>query len=261
LVIQPFQQDLLHSENIRILACDDIYCNTDEVRQSIGYEPELDQIAGVPLVNVITEVSSNKILDDGYSHQPRMCGEGSSVLHPQDAGLLAMVDVGDRTLLSTPFPDQSYVSAFPNCTNSGVLRQHALRFNSSILCVASEKFPDQCPGELPFEVNREGSFVRHNGMSEHFHHRICVPGNYIASPWDLIRSRQDITEEIYLLFHDYFEPENGTSEDLLNFAMNHSYRCISNTTRGYFELPNLTLGTTIQLVLCRKNGRVSMKSV
>ena len=49
--------------------------------------------------------------------------------------------------------EQTYfVAAIPNNTVTGILREHAIRLNSSVTCedIATESFPVQCEGSRPF---------------------------------------------------------------------------------------------------------------
>lgn len=120
-----------------------------------------------------------------------------------------------------------FVSALPHGTNTGVLREHALRMNSSTAqCqrVPAAEFPEACPGERPFTGEFSGALRTI---------RFCAPGAYETAPWTLSRNRQDITEEVYF---DIVVPKNDSIDETLPY--NRTVRCEVNSTRGYFELPN-----------------------
>jgi hypothetical protein len=124
-----------------------------------------------------------------------------------------------------------FVAGLPVGTTTGVLRQHLMRLNSSLSCeeIDPSDFPSPCPGDRPFTV----SWKRVVDTDV----RVCVPGNYTASPWTLSRNRQEHTEEMYIDVNNTSIGELSSSE---NPRLNTSYtiRCIARTTRGYFELGN-----------------------
>jgi hypothetical protein len=74
--------------------------------------------------------------------------------------------------------------------NTGILREHALRLNSTTECsrIAGDQFPTTCGGTMPL--------TRTLDDPQNITIRICAPGNYGESPWTLSRNRQDITEEL-----------------------------------------------------------------
>jgi hypothetical protein len=130
----------------------------------------------------------------------------------------------------------SWVSALPPGTNTGVLRYHALRLNSTMICgsISTSDFPSQCLGSRP---------LARNITSDDLNMRLCAPGAYDQTPWTLSRDRQDITESVYLdvqIPPGSKFPPNAVRSTNKNFTI----QCVSNTTRGYFELPNVYNGNT-----------------
>ncbi|KAJ3557923.1 hypothetical protein NPX13_g9828 [Xylaria arbuscula] len=63
--------------------------------------------------------------------------------------------------------------------------------------------------------------------------RWCVPGNYTTSSWSDSRSREDISEDMFI---DVFVPTGAYDEG--ESVQSFTTHCSANTTRGYFELPN-----------------------
>lgn len=155
-----------------------------------------------------------------------------------------------RTL--EPVPD-FFVAGLPAGTTTGVLRQHLMRLNSSIPCeeIDSGAFPSSCPGDRPFTM----SWPRVIDTDV----RICVPGNYTASPWTLSRSRQDHIEEMCIDIKDT-SISPGLSLNSVNPPQNTSYtiRCTAKTTRGYFELGNDWNNNTYGSLLDRWPNTVQM---
>lgn len=122
-----------------------------------------------------------------------------------------------------------FAAGLPANSSTGVLREHILRLNTSIQCdnITRDAFPSPCPGEMPFATS-----LRRSNESEL---RVCVPGKLGTLPWTLSRSRQDITEELYLDIRDEpFKPRDSSPYPTLSSTI----RCEVKTTRGYFELGN-----------------------
>ncbi|KUI57791.1 hypothetical protein VP1G_05070 [Cytospora mali] len=141
---------------------------------------------------------------------------------------------------SIPF----YVTAFPPNFNTGVLREHAIRFNTSVSCktVPRSSFPDLCPGDRPL-VGEFGNSETRN--------RFCVSGDYTTVPWTIDRNRQDIFEELWVdNYIPYGSPIPLLSSFVESAVNNITVHCMANTTRGYFELPNFynegTPGTLLE---------------
>lgn len=125
-----------------------------------------------------------------------------------------------------------YVSNFPQSFSTGVLREHAIRFNSTVSCeeVPRSSFPDVCAGAKPLA----GEFSNRETQN-----RFCVPGDYTVTPWTIDRNRQDIMEELWV---DNYIPYGSQILDVEDLATsnvrNLTLYCVAKTTRGYFELPN-----------------------
>ena len=238
LTLQPLQQILLRTENVRVLTCqgDDAYCSINHKGQSIGPDPELDQIATVPLINVVTEAAGNMILANGDAYQSQLWADTTvNSLNNRLVELLVSNDLSVVGEQENPSAFPFFVSSYSNGTNTGVFREHALRLNSSLICTNQTSFPDQCQGDSPFKVSYSGRVEKRPSYWQSFNYQVCLPGDYTASPWNLTRNRQDIFEDLYMKFEAWNEPPNETSF----MYVNATYRCTANTTRGYFELPNI----------------------
>jgi hypothetical protein len=138
----------------------------------------------------------------------------------------------DTTLLGVPTSGNWFVSGVPNGTLTGVLREHAMRLNSSVGCevIALSAYPPFCDGSLPFTA----SFIR----PTQFDMEVCVPGDQATSPWNLTRDRQDITEDMYIRVTIPAESKLMVQGMVDIWAGNLTLHCTANTTRGYFELGN-----------------------
>lgn len=118
-----------------------------------------------------------------------------------------------------------FVSSLANGTETGVLREHALRLNSSVTCEKIERseYPSPCPGKRPLVTELDRSDISL---------RICAPGEIGVHPWTKTRNREDIEEEVYF---DFEMSEEFRQTMLVN---NFTMHCTAGTSRGYFELGN-----------------------
>lgn len=232
-------------EETRVATCNDVPfpVNSAEVckrvthlRYSVGgYDPEPADMAVAP-GNLVAKKVGNQLPTlsnlDSQNHiwpiLPRM-GENWAM------------NIGNTFYYYQKISFQSipfYVTAFPPGFNTGVLREHAIRFNTSVSCetVPRSSYPDVCPGDRPLTGEFSNSETRN---------RYCVSGDYTAVPWSIDRNRQDIVEELWV---DNYIPYGSRISLLSSFVEspvnNITVHCVANTTRGYFELPNFYNGDT-----------------
>ena len=142
------------------------------------------------------------------------------------------------------FSEEFFVTNVPIGSDGGLLRSLVPRINTSIACalVSSTDFPSVCTGDKPysktFSYLHDPSTLADNdpydvGASK-YRARICIPGNTDMSPWKDTPNRQDIAEDFWL---DYTQKDVGFwTEDPL--PDNYTLHCSSNSTLGYFEIPN-----------------------
>ncbi|KAI0102589.1 hypothetical protein GGR51DRAFT_527021 [Nemania sp. FL0031] len=118
-----------------------------------------------------------------------------------------------------------FVTAVDSGLDTGVLREHAIRLNTSINCEWIDKsaFPSPCPGANPFETH-----VARPGLELN----VCAPGNTSQYPFTPSRNRQDIVEELFI------DVSASSSVSSLSGTNNYTLHCTASTSRGYFELPN-----------------------
>lgn len=129
-------------------------------------------------------------------------------------------------------------SAAPITADTGVLRVYSLGMGSSVNCVpiSSNDFPSKCPGSNPFSTNCSNVDPTRSAISgntsqswaDPFVFRVCAPGDVSSSPWQPTLDRQQISEDLCLDYQNYSAAANAT---------NYTYRCIAESTLGYFELP------------------------
>lgn len=123
-----------------------------------------------------------------------------------------------------------FVSSLTNRTSTGILRQLSMRLNSTTSCADEEvsAFPATCSGERPFASDLSLAGVNIS---------ICAPGNYEQTPWTLSRDRQDISEELWIQLSLDSSSEGDSLMQQWGFQ-NWTLHCKTDTTRGYFEIPN-----------------------
>ncbi|TGJ88436.1 hypothetical protein E0Z10_g388 [Xylaria hypoxylon] len=207
------QSALVTSEEVRVATYFDApargyYRAAHELRYAmIGNDPIPEAIANVPVPLVTKEVAARLSTESIEATQLRLWHDG---------------------------PVQ-FAAKFPASMNTGVLRYHAMRYNTSVQCeaVPKDRFPETCPGPNPFYGNLSLPSVDTDfDFDQNFLIRWCLPGNISSSPWLVSRDRQDIAEDFFL---DFFRPNGTYSNETPESFTTH---CSADTTRGYFELPN-----------------------
>ena len=151
------------------------------------------------------------------------------------------------TMSGLPVAPQSgyFVAALPNDTTTGILRQHAMRLNSSTNCNIIEEahFPTTCTGTHPLVVSyisQDTPIFRDPATFGNFTIDVCVPGDTHKTPWTLSRDRQTINEDMFVKVHVSAETYiEWTYYGGIEQASNFTLHCSANTTRGYFELGNI----------------------
>lgn len=228
---QPLQSLLIGNVPVAIVRCTDAprgRCSSFGP-SLIGHDPEPMHMAGVPQNTVVQAVAADISSRSEYSVDPYMWAER---LNSDDT---LMRDT-EPYLTQTPFyygerltgaNGTFFAAALPNGTSTGVIRQHAIRFNSTIKCekIPASQFPSECPGVRPLVAQ----FLRPKQLDL----KVCVPGQYGVHPWSLSRNRQDIKEEIFFNV-SATRLTIGSTSTTPNFTLH----CTTSTTRGYFELGN-----------------------
>jgi hypothetical protein len=86
--------------------------------------------------------------------------------------------------------------------------------------------------------------------------RVCVPGKVGSFPWTRSRSRQDLTEELYLDLYDGIPTGVDSGRNIQ--TVNATIRCEAKTTRGFFELGNIWNNDTYGSLLGQWPSRGAM---
>ncbi|KAF9267045.1 hypothetical protein L218DRAFT_1063442 [Marasmius fiardii PR-910] len=228
-VQQPIQSAFVKYNPILVMSCNDLPIDgcTSKFSSITGYDSEPGIINMLPHNLIVEDVASSIVTVSDIDAQPNLW-----VDNPWgniDNDIDGFQTPRDRQMFFWYYQSRKnedfFVSALDNGTTTGVLRQHAMRMNSSAHCtpIHKDNFPSSCPGTHPIQSSFGNSFINV---------RVCAPGEVGVSPWSLSRNRQDIAEELYIDME--LSPAMGFMGSISNFTIH----CSANSTRGYFELGN-----------------------
>lgn len=197
-------------------------CNPAEIPVVVGFDPEPSVMDQMPQNTAVQHVAKRTQMVTQLDFQPFMWAENWTTISDTND-----INRGTFAWYQNAVKNEKYfVSALTNGTNTGVLREHAIRLNSTSDCVTvpSSEYPTVCPGDRPFVTNLSGDMLNI---------RICAPGTYGQSPWTLSRDRQDIQERLWIDV-----TVDGSFDMEMVLPINFTLRCTTKTTRGYFEVNN-----------------------
>lgn len=236
-VTPAIQAILVKIETIRVVDCESApmnSCSFWNVPTSVGKDPSPSDLQYVPQ-NLLVQYVSKKLQQVSENdEQPYMWPDSPLAFSEvsQNEGRSTFYWYTGDNSIGAERHETYFVSSLKNGSNTGVLREHAMRFNSTIECeiAPSSAFPEVCPGGLPFETTMS--------VPDVYDIRICVPGAYGSTPWNLTRDRQDLTEELWIdvVIHD--EYMLGFYTEKFYHTTNYTQHCTARSTRGYFEVNN-----------------------
>ena len=233
-MIPIVQTSLVGTERVSVVSWEDEWDN----KTVLGYQITSQTLRMKSQKQVVDNVISSIITGRLTDKQP--------FLWSPDQDSSSISSVGQYIKNSTSFgtvPSNLFIATFPVGTDTGVLRDLALRLNMSISCdlVSQSDFPSPCPGPSPLDqtftnINTSTStgFV---GSLPRYRARVCAPGNISSSPWNDTAYRQDISEELWL---DYQRSSSFSERisGIVDQGRNYTLHCYGNSRLGYFELPN-----------------------
>ncbi|KAJ5541954.1 hypothetical protein N7461_007957 [Penicillium sp. DV-2018c] len=234
----PIQQLLVSWQSVPVRTCLDDPINPCGASGTVvvGYDPEPADLATIHQSRVLQEVMNSLATFNVLDFETHLWPDPSYLANEHDVeadptSRQTLAYWTDPRWMSDPDPNaptkkpvNCFVTALQNNTMTGVLREHAIRLNSSAVCeqIPREQFPSACPGNRPFQTSFSSNLLDI---------RVCAPGEYGVYPWTLSRNRQDINEHLYL------DVVDRRGEGLINVA-SFTLHCTTTTTRGYFELAN-----------------------
>jgi hypothetical protein len=153
---------------------------------------------------------------------------------------------GNLTALSNP-----YLAPLLVGYHTGVIKQFAPRVNSTVQweIVSPDDVPADCIGSPDsFHALYTKPSETDQDAQKSWSIEVCMPGTQSVSPWKNTNSRQDFTEELFMIisvmgYESYYldgvvyRPREG--DDTPTGGI---FRVTSTTTAGYFELPNYMNG-------------------
>ena len=182
-------------------------------------------------------------------------GDRQPYLWSLDQDRSSIISVGQNLNESSSFndiPNRQFISTFPVGTDTGVLRDLALRLNVSVSCdlVPQSEFPSECPGDYPLSqaftnINITTSTPFGDSAHPRYRARICAPGDTLSSPWKNTANRQDISEGLWLDYERTPQSADGSTWGIRDGGSNYTQHCYGNSTLGYFELPNYWNGHVV----------------
>lgn len=138
--------------------------------------------------------------------------------------------------LSSPF-----LAQLPVGYHTGLVKQFSLRINSTVTwetILSPDEIPADCNGGT---VNSFYARYANATSDSHWSIEACVPGYQHLSPWKHTYSRQDFTEVLYLNISVVGYGDSGLDYEAEGYdfsTIGGIFKITSETTAGYFELPN-----------------------
>ena len=241
-MIPIIQTALVGTEHVSVLSTQDIGNAT-----MLGSQVTPQSLRVVSNESVMDNIISSTITGRLSDKQP--------FLWSLDQSSSSITSVGQNIVNTSSFneiPMTQFIATFPVGTDTGVLRDLALRLNLSVSCdlVPQTDFPSQCPGGFPLDqtftnINISTSTPFGDLAHPRYRARICAPGNVLSSPWKDTSDRQDISEEVWIDYQRTPSPAEGGVWGITDGGSNYTQHCYGNSTLGYFELPNYWNGHVI----------------
>ncbi|KAF8809808.1 hypothetical protein BYT27DRAFT_7187068 [Phlegmacium glaucopus] len=235
-IISPLQSIFLTSRTIKIPTSPGTVARLTDILDLFNASfPQVD-ILPVLVRSALTYTSSTDVQSCLWTGSAIKCSNDTQ------SGPCAL---GGITLANMSLLPQPFLAQLPSGYNTGLVRQFLPRINSSATreMITEADFPKNCdtlPGS--FYVNYANTYLDDFGgplslvLSYGWHLIACMPANQQDSPWKLVRTRQDFSEELYLNLSvmDMPLPVRDGATGLFKITV--------NTTVGFFELPNYMNG-------------------
>ena len=207
-------------------------------------------ITGLSQVKSIETVGDTRALihyATQYDSQPNIWRTPDSICNASMSWAYSCVgnsdQAGNATHMNPLRGNSSFVSIPVNSATTGIISNHAFRFNTSVASeeVSEDAYPENCGGPGSFSASTLANLSAldasydvpssANGMMEV---KVCALGDLQTFPWNLTRNRQDIAEEAYIHFNSVAMSFLTNGSRIASWTQ----RIRANTTAGYFMLPN-----------------------
>lgn len=225
-IISPLQQIFLSTKTIKTRV------KAGQVEFLVDISDQFNSIKDDPY-NLVTIITRNSLLSaNNVQPQSQLWQGGGQSCNLTDIGAAC---ASGNTLGNIGSLEEAFLAQLPSGFSTGLIRQYAPRFNSSARYenISAAEWPVGCnslPGALYAEYSYTDGDASEPGV---WNVQVCMPGNVMQSPWTLTRDRQDFTEQLYLNITIF-----GGISQVSTPHDGNLYRLTSNTTAGYFELPN-----------------------
>lgn len=198
--------------------------------------------------NLVTVMTRNALSTSNTAPQARLW-QNDFNCSSLDGNITEQCLLGAATLGQISELSNSYFAQLPAGFHTGVIKQFLPRMNSSVQWepIPVEAMPVGC-GALPdsYYIHYSNStwppqsdWRLIGGAPKNWSIEACMPGNQSVPPWSDTYDRQDFTEELYLnisvMGYDWLE---AWGEPQGSPYYGGLFKVTSNTTAGYFELPN-----------------------
>lgn len=245
--VQPPIQSIVVQEEVKlIVACndnperrnnDDKTCDwMGHKNKVVGFDPEPQELEKASQNYVVHRTLQNIISVSSNDIQTRMRRENLYIPEGlMDTQRLAFhwiySAIAEAEVDDEDGRGDYYVSSMLKGTDTGVLREHAVRMDSKVQCQHEDSFPDECAGDHPF------TYSYTSNMTEV---QICTDGSINRYPFTRSRNKQEISERIWFDLR-WTNPElysEAGNEGMKNYTMS----CDTTSRRGWFELANYQNG-------------------
>ena len=205
-----------------------------------------NRIIGVESRNVARSFVADLATSQPFDKNPFLWSQGTIM---NVTSLAEVLSINSNTFGS--LGKEVFATNFPVGTQTGVLRNLATRLNTSMSCdlIDWRDIPTFCPvrnssgngGHPPTGIlssirNETKPAPFSNETDPNLTLRLCVPGFKDISPWNSTLRPQNILEHMWMDLEYTNLPGRNTYSPTA--GSNFTLHCTSNTTLGYFELPN-----------------------
>ncbi|KAL9621641.1 MAG: hypothetical protein Q9160_003893 [Pyrenula sp. 1 TL-2023] len=239
-VAWPLQQVLV--KDVTILLVPSV---NDTGPSLLAYDADILGMSQVGMNSVVRDTKRKLETGSHWDQQPQIWQDPSMMCNSTSVDFTEWCYTlfnghnNQTNLVSLP-GDKYWISNLVATTNTGLVKEHSLRLNSSINCqaVSDSEYPDICSGfETSTSTHLPDSEDSANA-DRSFEFKVCAPGSDQPFPWKLVRDRQEISDSVFMqLNSDGLAYLSGTL-DLPDAKRAVTVRCSTETTTGYFTLPN-----------------------
>lgn len=211
----------------------------------LGYDADILGMSQLDMDSVVRDTKSKLETGTHWDQQPQLWQDPSMMCNSSSTDFTEWCYTwfnghNNQTNLVALPGDKYWISNLVTTTNTGLIKEHSLRLNSSINCqaVPDSDYPDTCSG---FETSTNTRLPDSEGSenaNRSFEFKVCAPGTDQSFPWKLFRDRQEVSHSVFMQLNSdglsYLSETSGEPDTKGAVTV----RCSTATTTGYFTLPN-----------------------